>query len=218
MMRCDDVRREVSSPSEGRDELALSQHLENCESCAKWAEQASHLDRLWDATRPAEPAPERWSGIWSAIVAGLDEGNGTGRLLNGSAHLHGRAGMTTPSHSSPTRRWRKAAVIGLVGLAQAAALLLAIRLSWDSHTSAVPSPRSTPAPALAQRTLPSLDSVVDVEDGQVVYIRSVGASVQIIDLAAIETVNGMSLEAANGEDPWFVFFNIVEPGQMVAMQ
>jgi hypothetical protein len=108
--------------------------------------------------------------------------------------------------------------IGLVGLAQAAALLLAIRLSWDSPWSAMPPPAHTTRPDLAQRTLPCLDSVFDVEDGQVIYIRSEGASAQVIDLTALDSANGVSLEARNGEDPYFVFLNFVEAGQTVAMQ
>ena len=37
-----------------------------------WARQAAQLDRLWDVTRPAEPAPEVWDNLWSQVAHSLD--------------------------------------------------------------------------------------------------------------------------------------------------
>ena len=63
----------------------------------------------------------------------------------------------------------------MVGLAQAAALLLAIGLSW--HVL-VKTPDALP-------DLP--EAKVEVGDGQVVVIRSQGSKVDVVDLTAQET-------------------------------
>ncbi len=111
--------------------------------------------------------------------------------------------MPHSQHSSPvTRPWRGLAAIGLVGLAQAAALFLAVNLFWNPTDKNVQPPRFTEAADVVQRTAPSLDSEVDVEWGQVILIRSEGPKVDIKDLAL--------LEPSNSEDPWYDFFNRVE--------
>jgi hypothetical protein len=100
--------------------------------------------------------------------------------------------------------------MGIVCMAQAAALLLAVGLSWRSPLPvSVPHP-VTPDQVAAARVVPSLDSELDIEGGQVPLIRSEGASIQVIDIAAFDS--------ANGEDPWFDFYNRVEStNAMVAM-
>ncbi len=104
--------------------------------------------------------------------------------------------------------WRGAAAIGLVGLAQAAALLLAVNLYWNSTPGVAPAPEPDPVLQVVQQTpVPILDPVVDVEAGQVVLIRSEGSTVKILDLSLSE--------APNGEDPWYVFFNRVESASTV---
>jgi hypothetical protein len=148
--------------------------------------------------------------MWSAVISALDQSGLTGDHRNGVATVSVAARLQSPSRAAGGSRWRTVSAYGLIGLAQAAAILLAVALSWDTPSRTVTHRKFTPAADLAQRTLPSLDSVVEAEDGQVLYIRSEGPSVQIIDLT--------SLEAMNGEDPWFVFFNFIEPGQMIAMQ
>jgi hypothetical protein len=210
-MRCDDVIRELSVPGEDRDEAALVRHLAECERCARWAERSVQLDLLWDATRPGAPSPEAWNSLWSTVVATIDQPDALAdHLLNGARYLPSMPGSAPVPNSSSARRWRGIAAIAIIGLAQAAALLLAVGLSWDSPIHTIHPPGLRPSPDLAKRIEPSLDSVVDVEDGQVPYIRSEGATMQVIDLTALET--------PNGEDPWFVFYNLIEPGQMVAMQ
>ena len=63
----------------------------------------------------------------------------------------------------------------MVGLAQAAALLLAIGLSWQ-----VPVTVPDALPALAE-------AKVEVGEGQKVVIRSEGSKVDVVDLTALET-------------------------------
>src|SRR5271165_3278380 len=72
-MRCDEVIRQMSAAGDVRDEPALAQHLAECEHCALWAERSARLDQLWDATRPADPAPEAWDRVWSSVEARLDQ-------------------------------------------------------------------------------------------------------------------------------------------------
>src|SRR6478609_5808792 len=72
-MRCDEVIRELSVPTPGRDDLAISRHLTGCETCSRWAEQAAEFDRLWDATRPAEPSAPAWDHLWSSVTVQLDQ-------------------------------------------------------------------------------------------------------------------------------------------------
>ena len=153
-------------------------------------------------------------GLW---IPRLNRGIGSGRrslpvsttldrsrrLIPGPKIRFATVGDAALQHSSPvTRSWRGLAAIGLVGLAQAAALFLAVNLFWNPTDKNVQPPRFSEAADVVQRTAPSLDSEVDVEWGQVLLIRSEGPKVDITDLAL--------LEPSNGEDPWYDFFNRVE--------
>jgi hypothetical protein len=159
--------------------------------------------QLWEATQPPEVPAEAWDRVWAGIEAGLSTRD---------AHDPGTRSVLPAHRSAPPSRWRTAAVLGLVGLAQAAALLLAVGLAWRTPAKdggPVPGP-SAPAPAPAVAVAPSLDSEFDFEDGQVPLLRSDGSTVRMVDLT--------DLDSANGEDPWFVFFNRVEAtGAVVAM-
>ena len=70
-MRCDEVVRELAAPTADRDRAAMADHLAGCPACAEWARRAEALDRLWDATRPAEPSPEAWDAVWANIARAL---------------------------------------------------------------------------------------------------------------------------------------------------
>ena len=65
-MRCDEVIRELAVPTDDRDSAALAEHLANCPSCAVWAKRDAEFDRLWDATRPAEPSSR---GVGLGVVS-----------------------------------------------------------------------------------------------------------------------------------------------------
>jgi hypothetical protein len=203
-MRCDEVMRELNLPSDDRDNRALAHHLAECKACARWSEHAARFNRLWDATRPVDPPTESWDRLWSSVTARLDHSGPVttpdSRPDNSFAAV-GAAALF--QHASPiTRSWRGLAAIGLVGLAQAAALLLAVNLYWNTSNKNVQPPRFSAGADVAQRTAPSLDSVVDLEWGQVPLIRSDGPKPEITDLAL--------LEPSNGEDPWYDFYNRVE--------
>ena len=87
-MRCDEVVRELAAPTVDRDRAAMAEHLAACPACAGWARRAEQLDRLWDATRPAEPSPEAWDAVWANIVQALPAQR---RRIGGERHAPRRA-------------------------------------------------------------------------------------------------------------------------------
>jgi len=203
-MRCDEVMRELNQPGDDRDDRALAQHLAGCQECAQWAEHAARFNRLWDATRPVDPSTESWDRLWSSVAARIDHPGMVTTAHSRPDNSMATVGVAAAQHSSPfTRSWRGLTAIGLIGLAQAAALLFAVGLFWSRTGRDVLPPRFSEGADVVRRTAPSLDSVVDVEAGQVILICSEGGpKVDIKDLAL--------LESSNGEDPWYDFFNRVE--------
>ena len=207
-MRCDEIMRELNLPGDDRDDRALAHHLAECKACARWAEHAAKFNRLWDATRPVDPSTESWDRLWSSVTARLDHSGTVTTPHSRPDNPFATVGDAAPQHSSPfTRSWCGLAAIGLVGLAQAAALFLAVNLYWNTTGKNVQPRTFSEGADVVQRTAPSLDSVVDVEWGQVILIRSDGPKVEKIDLAL--------LEAFNGEDPWYDLFNRAESDSTV---
>jgi hypothetical protein len=109
-MRCHEVVRELAVPTGHPDASGLAEHLARCPRCASWAEDAARLDRLWEATRPAEPTASRWETTWADVSQALDRGS-------------------TPEPAvlrpGPHRPWRRSTLVAF-GLAQAAAILIAV--------------------------------------------------------------------------------------------
>jgi hypothetical protein len=105
-VRCADVTRELAAPTGGIDASALSRHLASCPQCAAWSARAERFDQAWEATRPEEPVGG-FDALWARIRDALD------------------APRPTLSISDPRTR-RRRWVFAAVGLAQAAAVLLAV--------------------------------------------------------------------------------------------
>jgi hypothetical protein len=198
-MRCSEVLSELAVPTDVRDSAAIDEHLADCAACRGWAERARGLDRLWNATCAPNPSAEVWDRVWTNIAASLDipvpkEVNYRSPLFsshNGSpANSQPKTVRGNPSRS----RFRTLAIIGLIGLAQAAAVLLAVGLSWNGSDSSQPvsiAKGSDPAASAGDRAsanqagnrlLASGDSV-EIEEGQVVVvvIRNQGKTSTIID-------------------------------------
>jgi len=202
-MRCDEVTRELSVPTPGRDDLAISRHLTGCKTCSLWAEQAAEFDRLWDATRPAGPSAAAWDHLWSSITAQLDQPAAT--AVNGirSPHAPVLPPTVSPAFSGSGRFWRGLAAVGIVGLAQAAALLIGIGLAWRGSGKSPSLPRAIDVPVIAQNHPPNLNSVIDVEEGEVPLIHLDGNKVRVDDLAA--------QDSSNGVDEYYLLLNVLEP-------
>jgi hypothetical protein len=200
-MRCDEVVRELSAPTADRDRAAMAEHLAGCSACAEWARRVQGLDRLWDATRPAEPSPEAWDTVWANIA----------QALPGAVAVH-RAGENSPApdfspsrngsgpkllvHPAPvpepvpggsrprSRSWRLAAV-ALVGLAQVAAILVALGLAWGPlerpngpPEASAPIDTGGPSPI---RVASPVKVDLDVQAGHLMVIHAKGTKAQIED-------------------------------------
>jgi hypothetical protein len=120
-MRCVEVIRELAVPGGHLDPADLARHLASCPSCAAKAEGFERLNRAWEATRPAEPPASAFDALWARVSRAAD------------------APAARPAIVAMPRRpaWR----LALLGLAAAAALLLAMpTLPWfgryDRHATA----------------------------------------------------------------------------------
>jgi hypothetical protein len=145
---------------------------------------AERLEALWDATRPAEPSSAAWDRVWASVSDGLDR-------LQGAEAPARRAGVFVHRPSPPPARGRRVLVAAaLIGLAQAAAILLAVGLSWGG-------PERRPS--------------LRIEEGQLVLIRADADKVEAIDLTG--------RLGADGVDAWYVAYNHFEgaPAPVVAM-
>ncbi len=223
-MRCKEVINELAAPTGELDSAALSAHLSKCGACADWAKQAARFDRLWEATRPAEPAAETWDAMWARIADHVDSAPraaselASATALRASANGIGTSHRTEPAirpfaESGPARRWSWAA-IGLIGLAQAAGIVLAVGLALqgtggDSHrhmiARAADSPSAIASPA---------DSAIEIEEGSVVVIQMDGQAAKVVDLKPQAVSYRLENRLRNLEgirvDDWYVMFNQVE--------
>jgi len=197
-MRCNEVLRELAVPTDAQDSAAIDEHLARCPACAAWAERAKGLDRLWKATQPQEPAPATWDALWAGLATSLDAL--VPKELASPALFGSRNGSPTeprpkliPERSARSRL-RTSAVIGLIGLAQAAAVVIAVGLTWNGSDPSRPvqiATRTDPAAASSvsqPANLPvnpssAVPGAVEVEEGRlvVVVIRNQGKSATIID-------------------------------------
>jgi hypothetical protein len=217
-MLCDEVIRELAVPTDDRDSAGLAEHLASCPSCAEWSKRDAQLDRLWEATRPKEPSSEEWDSVWAHLASSLDSSRPTVfeafalpiASSNGSV-----AKVETPlvaiPRSSRSRRTSLAA-IGVLGLAQAAAIFIVVALSWrqPSTTSHLPQIADNPTSAASSSVLPKVAQLsptlsatgVEIEEGRLVVIRVDGPAAKVIDL----TPEGTSYSV----DDWYLMFNEVE--------
>ncbi len=69
-MHCADVLEKLSASAEPAS-AALAEHLASCPDCAAWAERDARLTRLWEATRPPEPATATWATVWANLTHSL---------------------------------------------------------------------------------------------------------------------------------------------------
>ncbi len=211
-MRCEDVRRELATPTDTGDAASLAEHLSRCSSCTAWAERAARLDRLWQVTRPAEPSSDVWDSLWSGVLSSLDVpvikevvSPGEVALRNGFANA-----SVSRSESKPSDRARAAsgrrrlAAVGLLGLAQAAAVLLVVGLAWRVFIPARP----------AQNRIAMALPNVDIEEGHLVVIVADPQNLGVVDLTpkGMAGVDGLYVDWYGDERyfDWVLVYHEIE--------
>lgn len=228
-MRCEDVIRELALSGNAQASAAFADHLKSCPSCQAWAHRAAQLDRLWEATRPAEPEPEVWDSLWSQIARSRDtstselsspvspayqNGSTNGFVLN----FEGKRPEPPPARarSSRSRRW---AFVVVAGLAQAAAIVLVAGLSWRYFAPSKPEvaletpANSTPA---KPESVASRLQVVDIEEGHVVVIVAEPTGLLVVD----RTPKGMTPAVARldwyGDERYFAWQQVFNEFEFLA--
>jgi hypothetical protein len=228
-MRCDLVIRELAVPTDDRDSAALAEHLAICPSCAGWANRAGRLDRLWEATRPTDPPAEMWDTVWARVASSLDSSTPSEVKVFSLAVANENGSMAkaetpvVPAHSPARSRPWNLAVIGFIGFAQAAAILLVVGLTWHRSTTseqpsmakAAMSPSFFPESPTARKIGgPSSDSVVEIDEGRLVVIHVEDSAVKIVDLTPQAASYRLEKRLRNLEsalvDDWLLMLNEVE--------
>jgi hypothetical protein len=144
-MRCREVSRAIAAPNGAITEAEVEAHLASCPRCARQAEAALRLDRLWEATRPESPSPSSWDAAWARI----DEAIAVPEP-SASPRVAGRLPMGMPM--------RLAAGFALTAAAAAALLVLSPGLP-------------EPGPSTASRPADSIRRDFDVPVGHTVLFH-----------------------------------------------
>jgi hypothetical protein len=211
IMRCEEVIRELAAPTDMRDAAALADHLSRCPSCAAFSDRAVWLDRLWEATRPAEPAPEVWDSLWSQVACTL--ARSTNQEIASAVSPAFRNGSTSravlkfevkrPEVDLPASfRSRLWAAVGIAGLSQVAAVLLVAGLTWwffvppkQQLAALSPATSNLTNPSSAAAPLPS----VDIEEGHLVVILADPKNPSVVD----RTPKGMTVAVDHPYLDWY---------------
>ncbi len=119
-MRCDQVAQELSAPTGRLDPSAMAGHLAACPRCAAWSEKMENLDRIWEATRPADPPAFAFDRLWSNVNQAIETGSEPDVAAD-------PAPQTIPFDPDRRRvgRWRTVVAV-LAPVAAAAILLIAL--------------------------------------------------------------------------------------------
>ena len=156
-MRPDDCRELADHPTPE----ALARHLEACAPCAL----ASKLDRVWEATRPAEPSPATLDALWSRASIELDR-----------IEAARRSGASSRANQAISIRRRRRVFVGLA-LAQAAVILIGVGITLARR--GVEPIKST---EVARSTAPTVGDQSVIEDADPSSTRGV------VDVGFDETV------------------------------
>jgi len=233
-MRCNEVIRELAAPTGDRDRTAMAEHLAGCGSCAAWARRAAQLDQLWEATSPPKPAPAAWDSVWSSIAQALDSSAPT-EIAAPAPSQPSRNGSSPkviahPAPDGPRPAWRfrtgRLAALTGVGLAQAAAILIAVGLAWHAGTSSPerPTPPRVQDPNSPDSAVVRLAFPVKVEEGRLMVIRMEGPTRQVLIPVFSPGFSAVLVRAEGqvsvvdltpegeiyGVDDWYMVFNAVE--------
>jgi hypothetical protein len=179
-MRCDEVMHELSAPAGRLDPSALAGHLDACTQCAEFAEGSDRLDRLWEATRPADPTAVEIDRMWAAV----------GRALESPA------GVAAAPVVLPMRRvlaW----LVPAAAIAAAALLAFAPGLRRP-EVAPIDGGGAVAAPALAGVAVPGFD----IEPGEIQVIHA--------DDATCEAHPMMTLSDTDTIPPTHAIYNFME--------
>jgi hypothetical protein len=226
-MRCDEVVRELAAPTGNRDREAMAEHLATCSACAEWSRRAENLDRLWGATRPAEPSPEVWDAVWVRIASSLPcpaTNRHEDAPMAGANPSRNGSGPRIFAHPAPEpapapapvgtrsrgRPWRLVSAVALVGLAQAAAILVALGLAWQTHPPR-PGPGGNGRPDIVRHPVPvRATSVVRFEAEIPEGSLKPNIMVLHVEETTARAVAVPSPETNTGSDIGMVMFNLME--------
>jgi hypothetical protein len=153
--------REPMAPGGEVDPATLAEHVASCPACGAWSDASVRLDRLWEATRPAEPGPDAWARLWSEVVAG--------RAPDRDAAIEPEPEPATLrpaplAAGRPRRRWL-APALAAAFVAQAAAVFLAAWVLFrDARPDGAP-PIAADAIAAAPQSI-----VFELDEGQTLFL------------------------------------------------
>ena len=153
-MRCDDLTRELASPTGTLSRADIAGHLATCPGCAEWSDRAARFDRIWDATRPSKPSPDAMDALWAGVSSALDER----QAVPAGPKLRFEA---------PARRRRR--VVAAFALAQAAAILAAALFLFRRESVVEPQP--PPRVAIAPMTPVATTVAVTVDVDETAFVR-----------------------------------------------
>jgi hypothetical protein len=124
-MRCEDVSRELATPTGTLSPGEMADHLASCPGCARRSRRSARFDRIWEATRPPEPSIQTLDTLWARASTALDAPKST----------------VIPFAKAPAGRSRWAVVAFLA--AQAATVLVAASFLFrnDVQVAAAPPAR-----------------------------------------------------------------------------
>jgi anti-sigma factor RsiW len=108
-MRCEDLTRELASPTGALSPAEVAGHLAACPACAEWSRRARRFDQIWEATRPPGPLMDAMDALWARA----------------SRELDALEAPVTLKLATPGRARRRRLAVAAFAFAQAAAILLA---------------------------------------------------------------------------------------------
>ena len=160
---------------------------------------ADQLDRVWQATRPSEPTPDAWETVWSNVSASLESSTASQlsvvslqtAYLNGSPSISEFRPSKQPQASSGSRSW----VLLTIGFGQAAAIFLAVTLTWSKFNPPQAPHIARPTDLTSSPLRP--EPVVQIDEGQrvVIVINPEGQPPRVIDRTLEEGAIGVAAKS-----------------------
>lgn len=149
-MRCEDLIRELASPIGDFSPTEMAGHLAICPSCVDWSRRAARFDRIWEATRPAEPTDSTLDVLWASVSHTLDT-----KAIPATLRLR-------DASRRPRSTWFKVAFV----MAQAAAILVAALTLFRRNPDIQPDQRPPVEAVLGKTVKPPTTLALTVDFDQ----------------------------------------------------